>query len=80
MCKRLRIVPDTKNAFILILLSKFILLVLVLIQKRSINLIKEININYLVTLIELISNTKTKVYHRTGHGPTDWFQIGKGVC
>ena len=52
MCKGLRIVPDTKNAFILILLSKLILLVLVLIQKRAINLIKEMNTNYLGTLIE----------------------------
>lgn len=52
MCKGLRIVPDTKNAFILISLSKLILLVLVLIQKRAINLIKEMNTNYLGTLIE----------------------------
>lgn len=63
MCKGLRIVPDTKNAFISILLSKLILLVLVFIQKRSINLIKEMNTNYLGTLIELKPNKKTNIYH-----------------
>ena len=29
-------------------------------------------------LINLYAGQETTV--RTGHGPTDWFQIGKGVC
>ena len=43
------------------------------------NILKEVGIpNYLICLLRnLYAGQKARV--RTGHGPTDWFQIGKGV-
>ena len=47
----------------------------------------KITIRYQLTLVRMViikkyTNNKfwSKATVRTGHGATDWFQIGKGVC